>query len=626
MERLYEAWGYPHARVSYRVLPRGRGVAVEFAVTEGEPLLVEWVRVEGLDALSPPVAVPAELPLRPGAPYALPRVAATEQLLRDVLAERGHPHAAIEWAGDVDAARRRAQVVLRVEPGPLSYFGEARIEAAPPLSAAVAERALAMRPGDVYRTSALEETERRLLQLPIVSRAVAGAEALPGDTLVSTLVVVETGRRSAFQVEGTVSSAECLEMGGSWRDRYVAGGPGMLTLSIAFSSLLAAQLDGNFPCTAVGPGTWAEPNYRATAALWRPWFAGTHTSLLLRASASRETSPRVYVQRGVAGEVAVSRNLGHRTAVQLGFAPRRTELSAVALYFCANHGLCEAGAIADLAGPRWTTPVQLVLTRSTPAYGLVVRPPAVFELAPRPLRLPLWDHWLRAGAEVAGAATGSDFRFMRGFADAAVSRRAGRDLQLAARLRLGGLAGDDVLPPQLRFYSGGVRSVRGTEQNLVGPKVLFIEPAAVPQDCVPPHCDLGLVEPAAVSIRPTGGERVLESSLELRYWIADRVQLAAFVDHGTVRVRPGSTALRPAASAAATTPGVGARIVTALGPLRLDLGYDPGAARSFPVFTETPGGGVLEVGTGTLHPAGTAGGLRRITRRLQLHMAVGQPF
>ncbi|HOQ89458.1 MAG TPA: BamA/TamA family outer membrane protein, partial [Candidatus Hydrogenedentes bacterium] len=114
---------------------------------------------------------------------------------------------------------------------------------------------------------------------------------------------------------------------------------------------------------------------------------------------------------------------------------------------------------------------------------------------------------------------------------------------LAARLRAGIMVGEDfeTVPADLRFYAGGGGSVRGYEYQTAGP--------------------LDRDED------PLGGRSLLETSVELRRRLTDKIGLVTFVDSGTV-YRQGwpdfSEPLRVGA-------GIGVRYATPMGPLRLDL-------------------------------------------------------
>lgn len=114
---------------------------------------------------------------------------------------------------------------------------------------------------------------------------------------------------------------------------------------------------------------------------------------------------------------------------------------------------------------------------------------------------------------------------------------------LASRVMTGILVGEafESVPADLRFYAGGGGSVRGYKYQTAGP--------------------LGRDED------PLGGRSLLETSVELRRRLTEKIGLVTFVDSGTV-FRQGwpdfSEPLRVGA-------GLGIRYATPIGPLRVDV-------------------------------------------------------
>jgi len=114
---------------------------------------------------------------------------------------------------------------------------------------------------------------------------------------------------------------------------------------------------------------------------------------------------------------------------------------------------------------------------------------------------------------------------------------------LAGRLMAGTLVGEEfeAVPADLRFYAGGGGSVRGYKYQTAGP--------------------LDRDED------PLGGRSILETSVELRRRLTEKLGLVTFVDSGTV-FRQGwpdfSEPLRVGA-------GIGLRYATPIGPLRVDV-------------------------------------------------------
>ncbi len=114
-------------------------------------------------------------------------------------------------------------------------------------------------------------------------------------------------------------------------------------------------------------------------------------------------------------------------------------------------------------------------------------------------------------------------------------------LSSALRLTLGSIDGASApsVPADERFYAGGGGSVRGYEYQAIGP---------------------------SLAGTPTGGDKLLEFSAELRLQPGRRIGYAVFVDGGSVGLGSFNDDLRYGA-------GVGLRWFTAIGPLRVDLAY-----------------------------------------------------
>ena len=126
-----------------------------------------------------------------------------------------------------------------------------------------------------------------------------------------------------------------------------------------------------------------------------------------------------------------------------------------------------------------------------------------------------------------------------------------------------------------------------------------------------------------------------EASAELRWRVWGPVTLAGFIDAGWVR---GSTGREGTRSQSVITPGIGARFVTPVGPIRLDLGFNPLARQPLEVITDNPAArGIPQSDPGpasslrpvnqlrSFNPA-TATGLGGIFNRLTLHLSVGEAF
>jgi outer membrane protein assembly factor BamA len=215
--------------------------------------------------------------------------------------------------------------------------------------------------------------------------------------------------------------------------------------------------------------------------------------------------------------------------------------------------------------------------------------------------------------------------------------------------------GDTVLHPRTRFYAGGAMSVRGYGENQLGPRVLTISedslrgvhtkslpggvvdtleisrcPLSVPiAKCNPNLKDLGN---GTFIPRPTGGTSLIEGSLELRIPTPVRHLDAAFFVDGAI---VGNTALQAlsdfksianfARGTSAITPGAGIRYNSPVGPVRVDLGYNPKLLENLPVITNTTINGqpkLVALETERTYMSGR----NTFLGRLVLHLSIGQAF
>jgi outer membrane protein insertion porin family len=123
---------------------------------------------------------------------------------------------------------------------------------------------------------------------------------------------------------------------------------------------------------------------------------------------------------------------------------------------------------------------------------------------------------------------------------------AGVGMVVALRLGLAWPYGRDTsIPISERYFSGGASSLRGFKTDTAGP-----------------------VDPKTGE--PTGGNALIVGNLELHFPLLKPLSLACFYDTGNVFARVDSIRL----SGFSHTAGLGLRVKTPLGPLRLDYGFN----------------------------------------------------
>jgi len=407
----------------------------------------------------------------------------------------------------------------------------------------------------------------------------------------------------------------------------------VLTLSAGGSNLLAAET-GGFPCSGTGEGDFRGRDWLLDADLLEPaLFGDGSTTLRIGLFAERWSAANAYIREGAGLRLALTRELGSRASLQLRYQPERTRRAAADLYFCGNWALCGGAPLDEVTRPRWFAPAGASLALfSRPAPGQLQRPAPWWGAGERISAADPWRYGLRTSIDIANPASGSDFAFVRAGIEATATRAIGRTAEIAGRLRLAGVTGDEILPPDARLFAGGLGSVRGAAQSLLGPAVLLADSAGAAA-CLPPRnvCILPAVDPDHYRLRPLAADRLAEASLEARLWLSDGVQLAAFVDAGWVARRRSDAVAEGVALGIErerlVSPGLGLRAVSPLGPLRLDLAWDPRDARDVPLYYRTEGS-VAFLGLARYDPfewdrprPWTA-----FRRRIRIWIGVGQPF
>src|SRR5438477_581821 len=174
------------------------------------------------------------------------------------------------------------------------------------------------------------------------------------------------------------------------------------------------------------------------------------------------------------------------------------------------------------------------------------------------------------------------------------------------------LAGQSVhfIPPDQRFYGGGPNSVRGYARNELGPRVYVTDDTTG-----------GVYQHVTAS--PIGGNSIVVMNAEVRLptpLFPDRMRLALFVDAGQVWERGGDPGT---VAGVRVTPGIGLRLATPLGPVRLDAAYNGYPAEPGPLYFQDNTTQSLTLVPNVVYQPGLAPGF---WQRVVVQFAVGQAF
>lgn len=168
IQAFYADRGYPDARVSgFDVKLNDKQDAVDLTVTiaEGQPVKVAAIDYVGFDDVIPPDhydKMKSSAPLKVGAPRDRQLVVSTHELALNELKDHGYPYAKVATNEDDGSDGKTARLTFTADPGKLAHFGKVDIQGNKSVSDHVIERELTFKPGDLYRRSIVQDSQRRL--------------------------------------------------------------------------------------------------------------------------------------------------------------------------------------------------------------------------------------------------------------------------------------------------------------------------------------------------------------------------------------------------------------------------------------------------------------------------------
>jgi outer membrane protein insertion porin family/translocation and assembly module TamA len=661
LEVLYRRRGYPEVRVDTLMDTLRTGVIdITFAVREGTPMRVSSLSLRGLDAVPDADDIAERFPLRAGALFDRAALEAGRDSLVRRLRNSGWAGAEALLAYTTDERAHIAEVEVVAVPGTRARIGTVRIivdssESRPRVAESTIRRAMAVSTGDWYSARALIAAQRSLYQLDAFRRVdlQLDREPTPGDSVVDLTVRVLEGDRFAAQGGVGWATLDCLRMQGAYTDRDFMPWAPRLELNGRVSKVgIGAPLDGaeGICQQQARQDPYSRTlNYYAGVTLRQPSTGRRSRVPTVSLYSSTLSEFRAFLRRTpIGGALSVTNPLQARVPSTLSYQVELGRTEAEPAFFCAVFNTCDQESRAFLQ--RNTRLAAIGYTAS-------------YDGTDNPLR-PSRGWTVRLDARHASTLLGSDAsqQFSRLITDATWHTSLGGGATLLAHVRGGVVFGGGTtptfggfIPPQERLYAGGPTTVRGFRQNELGPAV-YIVPGfnAVAEDgAVFYRADTTAFEERVV---PVGGNSLVVGNLELQVpspVLRGLLSWAAFADAGRLWNRGAVTGVQQQLENAPgfkVTPGVGVRVVSPFGSIRIDLGYNgyrlPAGAAYFnaplqagvaPLYCVSPGNTLpvttaLELGAPPVQASGPCPTTYRpparpgFFRRLNPSIWIGQAF
>ena len=171
IQAFYADRGYPDARVTgFDVKLNDKQDEVDLTVTiaEGEPVRVAAIDFRGFEAIPPDhlEEMKKRVPLKVGQPRDRHLVVQTHDLAVNELRDHGYPYGKVV-TNEENAETRQAALTFVAEPGKLARFGPVEIVGNKSVDENIIRRQLTFKPGELFRRSIMQESQRRLYGLEL---------------------------------------------------------------------------------------------------------------------------------------------------------------------------------------------------------------------------------------------------------------------------------------------------------------------------------------------------------------------------------------------------------------------------------------------------------------------------
>jgi outer membrane protein insertion porin family/translocation and assembly module TamA len=570
-------------------------VNITFRINEGAPIRLDTLVIEGLETVADTASILRNLQLRVGGRFGRDLLVADVDSIVARLRNAGYPRADQVKSWTVNKAQHRATVDIQLIPGPLAHFGAidvATIGARRPtgeIDTSVVRSLIGIRGGQLYSANALAEGTRNLYNLGVYRHVGLEIDTTwqHGDSIADVHVDLREDFIHQFDLNEGWATLDCFRVNSQYTDKNFLNKAQRLELTgrlskIGFGDPTDFEATHDLCRRHVLEKDTASSvvNYYAGATLRRPTLFGTHWVPSYSAYTERSGEYQAYLRTTyLGGEAAATRELGKGLPFRAAYTMEYGHTIAQPAILCAIFRRCNASERDDLQETRrlaiTSGSIQWIQTDDPvePTKGFVI------------------------GGEIRGSSSlflsDPSVSFVKATADASWYQRVTRRTVIAVRIRGGAISLASLLPPQERLYAGGANSVRGFQQNELGPIVYLLDTTQFRE--VPNLADSTvslIARPGATAARrsPGGGNSLFVINTELRIrdpFFPELLEYVPFIDAGQVWTRePGSTALntqRPE-----ITPGLGIRLFSPVGPIQFNVGYNPSKPRPGPAYFAAP--------------------------------------
>jgi len=590
----YRRKGYPRVAVDTALEHAGdQAVRVKFSIRENDPTVVDSIDVRGVADSAIRQRLRRAIKLREGDPLDRFSLDASSAVMVAGMRRAGYLTATARRGDRVDSAARHALAWIDVNMGTRVHVGEVRVATRgadsgnPRIPAARVGRLTQLRPGTVLGSEELAEARRGLDAVSLFDDVRISLDSIrvnqdgdgTADGTANVNVAVVEGPSNQLRLRAGYGTLDCFRLQVQGHRTAVFRRPGRFEVTMNLSKVaVGAPLD--FAPSLCSSEVQADPYSRRL----NYYFGGTYAIPALgKHSWTRSVS--LYTERRseylaylkttyLGGSASLAHRLGRHWSGTLAYDLSYGRTEAEPAVLCATFSACLAAdreqftealpfGLASLAVTfdNTDTPVD-------PTRGASLR--TEFRIAPQWLGTAVRQQVVGGRLNAAAYLRLSDHMVLAGRAFGAVVAE---------------LPGARFIPQGERLFVGGASTVRGFQQNAVGPRVYIADSVrmVILRDTL-----LWALPPDSNDWRavPSGGTASAVANLELRMRppvFTSLVQFVVFVDAGNVWT-VGEEQLDQ--TSIFVTPGIGGRISTPIGPIRLDVALNSYAPSAGPAYRD----------------------------------------
>jgi outer membrane protein assembly complex protein YaeT len=517
IQAFYADRGYPDARVTdfdVKLNDKQDQVDLTMTIVEGEPVRVTAIDFTGFDGIPPDHldALKNRLPLNVGDPRDRQLVVSVHEMALNELRDHGYPYAKVATNEDDGPSGKEAKLTFAGDAGKLAHIGTIEIAGNKSVSDNVIRRQLTFKPGDLYRRSVIQDSQRRLYGLELFQFAnieTLNAETQPEE--VPMRVTVAEGRHQRVNFGVGYGTEEKARVDAEYHHLNFLGGAR----------------------TAGAHARWSSLDRGIRLDFTQPYVFTPHFSLSGEGQQWYTYTP-AYQSKTSGGKAVLTHRNSARTSWSASFTSEYVNSS-----------------ISQLAQEDLSLRDELIALGLDPRTGTQV---GTLNALGADFQHSTADNLLNAHrgyqiafhAEQAGKFLPGTYNYYGLSADGRHYLPLGDKYVIASRLQFGNIdpiGVDQVnVPLSKKYFLGGATSIRGWGRYEVSPLVEGL---------------------------PVGGNSMLAFSEELRAIVHGNLGGVIFLDGGNVWDRSFDIKLNDLRYAV----GLGLRYQTPVGPFRFDYGY-----------------------------------------------------